>query len=195
MRLTRLVDKHEMLRLWAIGEVYVDLLQSITSTTAAEMLTLLNAKDTILERKGIERTLKKHHWSLIDLIPEDTVWYKAILEINKIAFYKLNTLPVEDLEKITNNTFRLAYAANIVMKKPDSNQRIFGIINAMKKRKEEVQFSGITLLANEINGPYTILEGNGRLISLYHLEFIENLKICPEGEIEIILGLSDAEIA
>lgn len=195
MKLTELIDKHEMLRLWAIGEVYVDLLNPEKSKTGKETLTLLNARNIILERKGIERALKNHHWSLIEFIPEDTVWYKGVLEVNRPEFYKLNTLPVEDLARITNNTFRVAYAASIVIKKPDLDQRISGIINAMKKGREEVQFLGITLLANETNGPYTILEGNGRLISLYYLEFIEKLKICPEGQIEVVLGLSVAGIA
>ncbi|WP_342328692.1 hypothetical protein [Pedobacter sp. FW305-3-2-15-E-R2A2] len=193
MKITTLIDKHEMLRLWAIGEIYVDLLNPENRETALKHLSLLNAKDLISERKGIEQILKKHHWSLIDFIPEDTIWYKAILELNKPEFYKLNNLPVDDLGKITNNTFRVAYAANIIRIKPDLNRRISGIIDAMKKG--EVQFSGITLLASEVNGPYTILEGNGRLISLYNLEFIEKLKVCAERQIEVVLGLSDAEIA
>lgn len=194
MKLTGLIDKHEMLRLWAIGEVYVDLLNPENSEPGKEILSLLNSKDAILERKGIERGLKNHHWSLIDFIPEDTVWHKAILELNKPEFHKLNTLPVDDLGRITNNTFRLVYAANIIMMKPDLNRRISEIIGAMKRGVGEVQLSGITLLANEENGPYTILEGNGRLISLYNLEFIEKLKICPERQVEVVLGLSDAEI-
>lgn len=195
MKLTERIDKHEMLRLWAIGEVYVDLLTPKNNKTAKEILTLLKSKDVTLERKGIELALKSHHWDLIGFIPEDIVWYKAILEVTNPEFYKLNTLPVEELARISNNTFRVAYAANLMMKKPDLDQRISGIINAMKRGGEEVQFSGITLLAREANGPYTILEGNGRLISLYYLEFIEKLRICPELGIEVVLGLSVTEIA
>ncbi|SDM27261.1 hypothetical protein SAMN05421820_103376 [Pedobacter steynii] len=186
-----MVSRHEMLRLWAIGEVYVELLNPENKATANKALDLLNSKAPLLEKEGIEQVLKSHHWSLIDFIPKDTVWYRAVLEVNKFEFNKLNTLPVADLARITNNTFRLAYAATIVVKRPDLNPRINGIINAMKKRRQEVQFSGITLLAKGIDGPYTILEGNGRLISLYHLEFIEKLKISDNGEIEVLIGLSE----
>lgn len=194
MKLIEVIDKHEMLRLWAIGEVYVELLNAENQVIAKEVLTLLNTKDKALERQGIDKILKDQHWSLIGFIPEDTVWYKAILEVNRSEFNKLNTLPVADLARVTNNTFRLAYAANIMIKKTDLNDRISGIINTMKKEKGEVQLSGITLLAKGINGPYTILEGNGRLISLYHFEFIEKIKIIPNGQIEIVLGLSDSGI-
>lgn len=191
MRIMKAIGRQEMLRLWAIGEVYVELLDPKNQVTATRALELLNSNDTVLEKEGIEMTLKYRHRCLIDFIPKDILWYSAILEVNKSEFNKLNTLPVADLARITNNTFRLAYAANIVMKKPDLNPRVNGIITAMKKGRQGVQFSGITLLAKEVSGPYTILEGNGRLISLYHWEFIEKLKIINNSEIEVVIGLSD----
>jgi hypothetical protein len=102
---------------------------------------------------------------------------------------------VADLARITNNTFRLAYAATIVKKRPDLNDRISSIIEAMKKEENEVQLSGITLLAKDIDGPYTILEGNGRLIGLYHLEFIEKINKVPIAGIDVVIGFSDLGIA
>lgn len=184
-----------MLRLWAIGEVYVELLNLENQSFAREVLSLLMSGDKQLEKDGIDRILKDHHWSLIEFIPKDTAWYRARLEVNRTEFNKLNTLPVADLARITNNTFRLAYAATIVRKRPDLNERISSIIETMKKEENEVQLSGITLLAKGIDGPYTILEGNGRLIGLYYLEFIEKINKVPMAGIDVVIGFSDFGIA
>jgi hypothetical protein len=195
MKLIERIEKQEILRLWAIGEVYVELLNLENQRAAREVLNLLISGDKKLEKGGIDRVLKDHHWSLIEFIPKDTVWYRARLEVNRTEFNKLNTLPVADLARITNNTFRLAYAATIVKKRPDLNDRISSIIEAMKKEENEVQLSGITLLAKDIDGPYTILEGNGRLIGLYHLEFIEKINKVPIAGIDVVIGFSDLGIA
>lgn len=195
MKLIERIEKQEMLRLWAIGEVYVELLNLENQSFAREVLSLLMSGDKQLEKDGIDRILKDHHWSLIEFIPKDTAWYRARLEVNRTEFNKLNTLPVADLARITNNTFRLAYAATIVRKRPDLNERISSIIETMKKEENEVQLSGITLLAKGIDGPYTILEGNGRLIGLYYLEFIEKINKVPMAGIDVVIGFSDFGIA
>jgi hypothetical protein len=74
MKLIERIEKQEMLRLWAIGEVYVELLNLENQRAAREVLNLLISGDKKLEKGGIDRVLKDHHWSLIEFIPKDSVW-------------------------------------------------------------------------------------------------------------------------
>lgn len=194
MRLVEKTDQHEMLRLWAISEVHVEFLNAVHEDRPKHLLKLLNSRNLVLEEKGINQILKDQHLRLIKFIPADVIWYKAWLDINKIEFNRLNTLPVSDLARITNNTHRVAYGANIVPKHPFLNSRINRIIKQLEYDKSEVQFSGITLLAKNVNGPYTIIEGNGRLISLYHLQIIKQVKLIPDEQLAVVLGISPSGI-
>lgn len=194
MRLNRKIDQHEMLRRWAIGEVYVELCLN-ENADFTDTLKRLYSKDFKSEKEAIDQTLKTHHLSLLDCINKDVVWYNATLKIAKPEFDKLYTLPVPDLARITNYTYKVSYAASIIQMKPGLNSRIDHIIASFKEGRNNVQLSGITLLAKNIDGPYTIVEGNGRLISLYQLHFLEKQNVIAENEIEVVIGLSEFGIA
>lgn len=194
MELIRKIKKHEMLRRWAIGEVYVEYLTSIDDEKPQEILRLLRSGDTRLERKGIKKSLKEHHLSLVGCLPSAVKWYLARMELNKSELNKLYTLPVLELARITNFTYRVPYAAKIVQNIPDLNTRITGIIDAFKSDASQVQLSGITFLAKQTEGPYTIIEGNGRSIALYNTLFVEGFKVLESNGIEVVLGLSEEEI-
>ena len=194
MELIRKIKKHEMLRRWAIGEVYVEYLSSINEEIPQETLRLLNSGSPGLERKGIKRSLKGHHLSLVDCLPSDVSWYLAKMELNQPELNKLYTLPVPELAKITNFTYRVPYAAKIVQNIPSLNTRVTGIIDAFKSDASQVQLSGITFLAKQVEGPYTIIEGNGRTIGLYNTLFLEKIKVIKGNHIEVVLGLSEEEI-
>lgn len=183
-----------MLRRWAIGEVHVEYLSSINDEQAQGILKLLYSGDSRLERKGIEKSLKEHHLSLVGLLPPDVKWYLAKMELNKTELNKLYTLPVLELARITNFTYRIPYAAKIVQNLPALNARITGIIDALKSDANQVQFSGITFLAKQTEGPYTIIEGNGRSIALYNTLILNGIKVIKDQHIEVVLGLSEEEI-
>lgn len=183
-----------MLRRWAIGEVYVEYLSAMADPTAQETLKWLQSNNSRLERKGIKRSLKLHHLSLVDCLPLKINWYLAKMELKKSELNKLYTLPVPELAKITNFTYRVPYAARIVQNTPSLNLRITGIINSFKSDTSQVQLSGITFIAKQKDGPYTIIEGNGRSIGLYNILFLQKMTVLKEGYVEIVLGLSNEGI-
>ncbi|MCX2451957.1 hypothetical protein OQX61_11855 [Pedobacter sp. PLR] len=194
MRLIREINSHEMLRRWAIAEVYVEYLDFINETVPRETLQLLYSNDRNLEKKGISKSLKLHHLSLVDCLPSDVSWYLAGLEITKREFNKLQTIGVEGFAKMTNASYQVADAAKELQRNPGMDLRIEGIKQALQTGSKEVQWLGITLLASGIEGPFTIVEGNGRLISLYQLLFLENNQGLQNCEMEVVLGISDEEL-
>lgn len=194
MKLINTIKKHEMLRRWAIGEVHVEFLDDINQPIPHEQLRKLNSGDLKFEDAAINEVLKTHHQSLVDCIPLNTSWNIGLLELSQIEFNKLNTLPVPDLARITNYTYRVAYGAKIMRQHPDLNPRIEQIKAKFSLNKNLVQLSGITLLAKNVDGPYTIIEGNGRLISLYQLLFLEKNSVITDNFIEVVIGFSDKGI-
>ncbi|MNY35082.1 hypothetical protein D3C86_1694650 [compost metagenome] len=52
----------------------------------------------------------------------------------------------------------------------------------------------MTFLAKQKEGPYTIIEGNGRSISLYNTLILKDHKVINDNDIEVVLGLSEEEI-
>lgn len=187
------IKEHEMLRRWAISEVYVEFLNSLNGSIPQRILELLNSNAISLEEQGIARSLKMHHLSLVDCLPKDVSWYLASLEITINEFDKLKTLPVECFEGMTNNTYFVSDAAKELQKKTDLDFRINSIKKAIQSGSKGVQWIGITLLAASIDGPFTIIEGNGRLISLYQLLFLENDQPFLNNEVEVVLGITKDE--
>lgn len=186
------INKQEMMRCWAVGEVCGEFLNALNEGPLKQVLAWLKSGNLELERKAIFSVLKSHHLSLLDFIPEDTQWYKALLMVDKISFNQLNVLPVRELAAISNYTYRVCYAANILRKNPELNERISYIAETMRDNNRPVQLSGITLFAKNQKGPYTIIEGNGRLISLYIIQLLEDRNIIENGWIEVVLGISEA---
>ncbi|MCC8423669.1 hypothetical protein [Mucilaginibacter sp. UR6-11] len=194
MRLLEQITKHEMMRRWAIGEVHVDLLSS-NSAELYKTLKLLLSQKIELEKEGINRALKYRHLCLIDCIAEDAAWYLAALDITQNEFNRLNTLTVPDLAMVTNNTYKINYGAHIIRQNPDLNPRISNIMNALRKKHRTVQLTGITLLAKNATGPFTIVEGNGRLISLYNILFNEGIALkFAKNDLQVVLAISNEGI-
>lgn len=183
-----------MLRRWAIAEVYVEYLDVINENIPQELLQLLHSKDTKLEEEGISKALKPHHESLVDCLPTEVSWYLAGLEITLEELNKLQTIGVDGFARMTNDSYLVADAAKTLQRDPDQDLRIKGIKQALKTGTSAVQWMGITLLASRIEGPFTIVDGNGRLISLYQLLFLENNQRWLNSEMEVVLGISAEEL-
>lgn len=190
MKLIQKVDQHEMLRRWAIGEVYREYLNAVNEDRPKEILALLNSGDLRSEAQGIKESLKTLHFILIDCLPPDISWHLVELEVNVAEFDRLLNLPIPELAQITKGKYRLSEASDMVFKNPGLNPRITEILNSFRADKTHVQLSGITLLAKDEHGPFTLIEGNGRLISLYHLHFTEGINIIESGKLEVIMGFS-----
>lgn len=193
MKLIRKIKKHEVLRRWAIAEVYVEYLNLTHLDYPQETLRLLHSNDPELEGIGISRSLKIHHLSLLDCMPTDTSWFLAGLEINKTEFDQLYTLPIIDLAKISGDTYKVSNAAAVLQQNPFLDPRITEITNALKSNPEQVQTPGIILFAKDFDGPFAVVEGNGRLISLYRILFLDENSFIPNDQIEVAIGLSDSK--
>lgn len=194
MKLIRKIKKHEVLRRWAIAEVYVEYLNLTHLDYPQETLRLLHSNDRELEQIGISRSLKMHHLSLLDCMPSDTSWFLAGLEINKTEFDQLYTLPIIDLAKISRDTYKVSNAAAVIQQNPLLDPRITAIRNALISNPQQVQTSGIVLFAKDFDGPFTVIEGNGRLIGLYSILFLEENSFIPNDQIEVAIGLSDSKL-
>ncbi|WP_222538853.1 hypothetical protein [Pedobacter polysacchareus] len=191
MRLIRKIKKQEMMRRWAISEVYVEHMATMSEAIPQRLLQLLYSNEMSFVKEGIYSVLKPQHLSLLNCLPTKVTWYLAGLELTIQEFNKLQTLRVPEFEEISNNTCQLSDAAKQLYQYPYSNTRIAEIKQAAKNGSKALQWTGITLLSCGRAGPFVIIEGNGRLISLYQLLFLEkhsNLKNC---ELEVVLGISE----
>lgn len=193
MRLLKKIKKHEMLRRWAIAEVYVEYLGALNKIIPQQLLQLLYSEDITKEEEGIDQALKPHHLSLANCLSDDVCWYLANLEINISEFNKLNTLPIPEFGGMTQYTYQVSSAARQLHDNPNLDLRINRIKEAAKRKGKQVQWSGITLIASSVDGPFTIIEGNGRLISLYQILFLENNQSYFDGEIEVVIGITNEE--
>lgn len=190
MRLLTKIKRHEMLRRWAIAEVFVEYLGAMNEVVPQQILELLYSGDLSKEQEGINRTLKPHHLSLVGCLPDDVSWYIGKLEVTVTEFNLLNTLPVPEFGEMTKHTYHVADAAKLLHNNQKLDLRINEIKQAVKIRKENVQWLGITLVASNVDGPFVIVEGNGRLISLYQILFLENSQHSFNGEIEVVIGIT-----
>ncbi|MCG6537998.1 MAG: hypothetical protein L7F78_25605, partial [Syntrophales bacterium LBB04] len=71
---------------------------------------------------------------------------------------------------------------------PGEDRRVDPIISAFKKG--QVEMAGITLFGSTREGPFTIVEGTGRLVAVYLRNIAEPFSPRLQDEIEVVLGLS-----
>lgn len=186
MKLIEKIDRHEVLRRWAIGEVYSEFFNPLYESGREETMKMLFSGNRYLEREGIDVVLEFKQ-SLVDSISLYVKWYKAILEINKSDLDMVYTLQLPGWERNTDGSYLVADAAKNINEMPFLDARVTGIYNAFKDR--EVKLQGITLLAVDKIGPYVAVEGTGRLTSIYMAQQLNNLNLVKDNQVEIALGL------
>ncbi len=188
MIILKKVDKHEMARRFAIGEVNSQFFFSEDEATKRETLRCLRSGDRELERVGIQS-----HWRtrgpFIESLPKFTSWHVATLGLDEAQFLTLRTVSDAGWMKYTNGSRKLVDAARFLHLNPDADRRVRAIVEAHQHGQAER--CGITLLGKRRTGPFTIVEGTGRLIALY----LTNIHAKPPlgfelKEIEIVVGLS-----
>jgi len=186
MKLIEKIDRHEVLRRWAIGEVYSKFFNPLYESNREETLSMLLSGSRYLEREGIDNVLELKQ-GLVDSISLYINWYRALLEINKSDLDLVYTLQLPGWERNTEGSYLIADAARNIQQVPYLDSRVTGIYKAMKNK--EVKMEGITLLAVDKVGPYVAVEGTGRLTSIYMAQQIEHLDLLHNNQVEITLGL------
>jgi len=189
MIILRKIDTHEMARRFAIGEVNSGFFFSQNETDKKKTLQLLTSGDYSLECLGIQNH-RRTRGPFVDSLPRDTGWSLAKLRMSEDEFKQLRTVNVDGWVRYTNGSLRLIDAAFFLAANPEADPRVTEVIGACKQG--QIELCGITLFGRTADGPLTIVEGKARLVSLY----ITHVKqqSCPHRleEIEIALGLSEA---
>lgn len=186
MKIIEKIDRHEVLKRWAIGEVYSEFFNPAYESHREETLAMLNSGSRYLEMEGIDMVLEMKQ-VLVDSLSNYIKWYKAILEINKSDLDMIYTLQLPGWERNTQGSYLIADAARNIQRIPYLDTRVTGILGALKRN--EVNLEGITLLAVDKIGPYVAVEGNGRLTGIYMAQQLEKLDLIEKNQIEITLGL------
>jgi hypothetical protein len=189
MIVLRKVDRHEMARRFAVGEVHSGFFFSQDEINKQETLQLLTSGDRGLECLGIQNH-RKTRGPFVDSLPGDTEWFLARLRLSEDEFVRLRTVNVDGWIKYTNGSLGLIDAAIFLQANPDVDPRVTAVVSACKQGR--IELCGITLFGRTMDGPLTIVEGTARLVALY-LTCVQQV-LCPLciEEIKIILGLSQA---
>jgi len=186
MKLIEKINRHEVLRRWAVGEVYSEFFNPLYDAAREETLTMLLSGNNYLEQEGIDNVLELKQ-SLVDSISRHINWYKALLEINKSDLDMIYTLQLPGWERNTDGSYLVADAARKIHDLPNLDKRVTGIYKGLKNN--EVKLVGITLLAVDRVGPYVAVEGTGRLTGIYMAQQLEHLDLIEDNQIEVTLGL------
>jgi hypothetical protein len=186
MKLVEEIDRHEVLRKWAIGEVYSRFFNPTEEVTRKKTLEMLQSNNYVLQKEGIDQVLEVKK-GLINSMSLYIKWYKAILELTRSDLDLVYTLQLPGWKRNTNGSYLIADAAEMIYKTPKLDNRVNSIYQSFKKNG--VCMEGITLLAVDKIGPYVAVEGTGRLTSLYILQQIEQIHILKNNNIEITLGI------
>lgn len=188
MKLLEQIDRHEVLRKWAIGEVYSQFFTPENDMPREEVLTMLLSGNREYEKKGIESVLEFKQ-GLVDSISINIRWFRALLETGKSDLDLIYTLQLPGWKRNTAGSYLISEAARNIQKFPNLDRRVSAIHSAYKAKN--VSLDGITLLAVDRIGPYVAVEGTGRLTSIYISKYLEASGNVSGNidKIQVILGL------
>lgn len=186
MKLLEKIDRHEVLKRWAIGEVYSSFFNPEYESVRGETLAMLLSGNRYLEQAGIGSVLELKQ-GLIDSISIHINWYRAILELKKSDLDMVYTLQLPGWERNTKGSYLVSDAARNIYELPNLDPRVTKIFKAFKN--QNIEMDGITLLAVDKLGPYVAIEGTGRLTSIYMAQQLRGLNLLENNQIEIALGL------
>lgn len=117
-------------------------------------------------------------------------WYVAQLDATLDEFKRLRVINTPSWGFLSNGTYELSIAANnpmIRVKVPRIKEIISIVLNG-----GSINLTGITLICGEgekTEGPWTIVEGHARLVTIY-LQLNGHLPTqCKYKEIEVVLGV------
>ena len=187
MKIIREITFHEMLRRFAVGEAFSDFYQAPNDEHRMEMLRLLKSGEQNQEIEGIEQVLKGRKF-LVNSFPQGAKWYLANMPITLDQFSAIQTINDPGWVSHSGGTLKLIDAATNLRDAPGTDVRVDAILSAFKQGDVEMQ--GITLIGQSEEGPFTIAEGNGRLVSVYLCCVDEQSSPICQNEIEVALGIT-----
>lgn len=185
MKIIRKITHHEMLLRFAVGETFSNFYHPPNNEPREETLRLLKSGEQVSENIGINRVLKGR-LPLIDTFPPDTKWYLAVLPNTADFFSAIKTFNDPGWVGHSGGSLKLIDAAINLCDKTREDERVDAIVSAFKQGKVEMQ--GITLMAESKKGPFTVAEGNGRLVAVYLCCLDRKSNPICENEIEVVLG-------
>jgi len=187
MKIIREVTYHEMLRRFAVGETYSQFYTPFKKRRREETLRLLQSGDRTQETKGIKRVLKGRK-SFIKSFPQNTLWYLAAMPVTVAFFSAIKTVNYSGWLGHSGGSRKLIDAAINLCNKTRKDKRVDAIVSAFKQGTVEMQ--GITLIAGSEKGPFTVAEGNARLVALYLCCLNGQNNAIGEQQCECVLGIS-----
>lgn len=186
MKIIKEISKHEVLKRWAIGELDSEFFKAGNTIDKLEMLSMLISENEAVEVAAVEQILIFKQ-ELVNALDPELKWYLATLELNQLEMDAILTLDVPEWDLISRSTYQLSEAAKNIFENPSLDLRITGILNGLKNSR--VQLKGITLLSEDVEGPYMAIEGNARLTAIYIHNLLKNNKNDCIESIEIALGV------
>src|SRR5207247_6263600 len=97
-------------------------------------------------------------------IPKDTEWHLAEFCLSPEQFATLRTIKDGGWGAHTSGSYQLVDAAKSLEQDWSRDSRIAAVVSECELGRLETM--GITLWSQSIDGPYTVVEGNARLIAL-----------------------------
>ena len=188
MKIIREITFHEMLRRFAIGEVFSNFYHAPNNEHRKKMLHLLESGEQSLEIEGIERVLMGRQF-LVNSLPQEAKWYLANLPITFDHFSEIQTINDSGWVSHSGGTQKLIDAAINLRDAPGTDIRVDAILSAFKQGSVEMR--GITLMGKSEKEPFTIAEGHGRLVAIYLCCVDEESSPICKSEIEVVLGTTE----
>jgi hypothetical protein len=178
------ISFHEALRRFAIGEVHSQFYAVDSASHRKETMDFLVSGNEQHERVGIDRALQRRR-PLIGALPPGIHWFLGTLILSPALFERLLTIPDPEWKRRSGGSCQLVAAAKFLSDHPGADPRVTSISVALSLGA--VEMTGITLLAREPSGPFTVVEGTGRLIALY---WAQNAPSVAMTRIQVVLGLA-----
>ena len=188
MNIIREITSKEMLQRFAIGEVFSNFFHTPNNEYRKETYKLLESGEQSQVNEGIKRVLCGRE-PLVQSLPKEAKWYLAKLPINLDYFSAIQTINDSGWVSHSGGTHKLIDAAINLRDAPGTDIRVDSIVSAFKQGNIEMR--GITLMGQSEKGPYTIAEGNGRLVAVYLCCIDEQSSPICKSEIEVVLGTTE----
>lgn len=190
MKILQEIARDEMHRRFAIGEVYSQFTPALDQAWQEETLRLLKSGDPLSESLGIKRGLARRD-NYVESIPQDTKWYLAELSVMEQEFRQLRVVNDPEWVRRAGPEKSLVSAANFLSLNPGADPRVDSIAAAFQKNN--VELIGITLFGKSETGPFTVVEGTGRLVAIYLNQLKPGVMAGakPLEIVEIVVGISN----
>ena len=187
MKIIREITFQEMLRRFAVGEAFSVFYHTPNDEHRKETLRLLKSGEQNQEIEGINRALAGRQF-FVNSFPRGAKWHLANLPVTLDQFSALQTINDPGWVRHSGGTQKLIDAATNLRDAPGTDVRVDEIVSAFKQGDVEMQ--GITLIGKSEEGPFTIAEGNGRLLAVYLCCVDEQSSPIRQSEIEVVLGIT-----